>query len=71
MATARPPRFPSPLIEPDVRISRIRLSDWFHAEAHGVSFAPPYSALGNLRPTTVCIGSRQSPDLDPFANTQK
>jgi hypothetical protein len=22
------PRFPSPLIEPDVRISRIRLSDW-------------------------------------------
>src|SRR6266849_6517045 len=28
-------RFPSPLIEPDVRISRIRLSDWFHREAHG------------------------------------
>ena len=28
------PRFPHPLIEPDVRISRIRLSDWFHAEAH-------------------------------------
>src|ERR1700738_2735639 len=25
-----PPRFPSPLIKPDVRISRIRLSDWFH-----------------------------------------
>ena len=24
------PRFPSPLIEPDVRISRIRLSDWLH-----------------------------------------
>ena len=23
-------RFPSPLIEPDVRISRIRLSDWLH-----------------------------------------
>src|SRR4029078_9036721 len=23
-------RFPSPLIKPDVRISRIRLSDWFH-----------------------------------------
>jgi hypothetical protein len=27
-------RFPSPLIEPDVRISRIRLSDWLHREAH-------------------------------------
>jgi hypothetical protein len=23
-------RFPSPLIEPDVQISRIRLSDWIH-----------------------------------------
>ncbi len=29
------PRFPSPLIEPDVRISRIRLSDWLHLKAHG------------------------------------
>jgi hypothetical protein len=29
-------RFPSPLIEPDVRISRIRLSDWLRREAHGV-----------------------------------
>ena len=28
-------RFPSPLIKPDVRISRIRLSDWFHRAAHG------------------------------------
>jgi putative transposase len=25
-----PPRFPSPLIKPDVPISSIRLSDWFH-----------------------------------------
>ena len=24
------PRLPSPLIKPDVRISRIRLSDWLH-----------------------------------------
>jgi hypothetical protein len=24
-------RFPSPLIKPDVRISRIRLSDWLHS----------------------------------------
>jgi hypothetical protein len=29
-------RFPSPLIEPDLRISRIRLSDWLHLKAHGV-----------------------------------
>jgi hypothetical protein len=27
-------RFPSPLIEPDVPISGIRLSDWFHRMAH-------------------------------------
>jgi hypothetical protein len=27
-------RFPSPLVEPDVRISRIRLSDWLHRQAH-------------------------------------
>jgi hypothetical protein len=26
----------SPLIEPDVPVSGIRLSDWFHREAHGV-----------------------------------
>src|SRR4051795_9762052 len=32
---AASPRFPSPLIKPDVRISRIRLSDWFHLAAHG------------------------------------
>ena len=28
-------RFPSPLLKPDVRISRIRLSDWFQPAAHG------------------------------------
>ncbi len=28
-------RFPSPLIKPDVRFSRIRLSDWFRRKAHG------------------------------------
>jgi hypothetical protein len=28
-------RFLSPLIEPDVRISRIRLSGWLHGKAHG------------------------------------
>ena len=29
-AMSASPRFPSPLIKPDVRISRIRLSDWLH-----------------------------------------
>src|ERR687898_1008877 len=28
-------RLPSPLVKPDVRISRIRLSDWLHRRAHG------------------------------------
>jgi hypothetical protein len=28
-------RFPSPLIEPCMRISGIRLSDWIHPKAHG------------------------------------
>ena len=35
VGATKPPRFPSPLIEPDVRISRIRLSDKIHDEAHG------------------------------------
>jgi hypothetical protein len=29
------PRLPSPLIKPDVQISRIRLSDWLHLMTHG------------------------------------
>ena len=32
------PRFPSSLIEPDVRRYRIRLSDWLHREAHDGAF---------------------------------
>ena len=31
---AATPRFPSPLIELDVPISGIQLSDWLHREAH-------------------------------------
>ena len=34
-AISATPRFPSPLIKPDVPISRIRLSDWLHRKAHG------------------------------------
>jgi hypothetical protein len=35
LGRAATPRFPSPLIKPDVRISRIRLSDRLHRRAHG------------------------------------
>src|SRR5215475_4243526 len=31
------PRFPSPLIKPDVRIARIRLSDWLHRRLTNVA----------------------------------
>src|SRR5689334_3127357 len=52
-------RFLSPLIKPDVRISRIRLSDWFHRghtagcryERHPYprsALTPRYSSLGKL-----------------------
>jgi hypothetical protein len=33
-------RLPSPLIEPDVPISGIRLSDWLHREAYGEKLWP-------------------------------
>src|SRR6266568_1611366 len=43
-----PPRFPSPLIKPDVPISGIRLSDWFHRR---LTYARPL-ALGAVIPPT-------------------
>ena len=39
-ALGQRPRFPSPLIKPDVRISRIRLSDGLHGEAVDVDPEP-------------------------------
>ncbi len=33
-------RFPSPLIKPDMRICRIRLSDWLHGKAVDVDWEP-------------------------------
>ena len=33
------PRFPSPLIELDVPISGIQLSDWLHRKAHDGAFS--------------------------------
>jgi hypothetical protein len=43
-------RLPSPLIKPDVRISRIRLSDWLHLEAHGG--APSWSRRSRSTPSS-------------------
>ena len=43
-------RLPSPLIKPDVRISRIRLSDWLHLEAHGR--APSWSRRSRSTPSS-------------------
>ena len=34
-------RFPSPLIKPDMQISRIRLSDWLHHKAHAGDLSRP------------------------------
>jgi hypothetical protein len=60
------PRFPSPLIEPDVRNYRIRLSDWLHRKAHSKARrsrpsipSTPRSSTGAqcpaLRPTFGCV----------------
>ncbi len=48
----------SPLIEPDVRISRIRLSDWFHAQAHG-------------RTPSCTVRSRRTPNFPKIVSASK
>jgi hypothetical protein len=55
-------RFPSPLIKPDVRISRIRLTDWLHLAAHGGG--PKWIARNRITPkspNTRRAGSRSVP----------
>ena len=65
------PRFPSPLLKPDVRISRIRLSDRFHREGHDIVpvtrgacaagssiFASRHSSFGQVRQLQVFAGQR-------------
>src|SRR6266498_3929899 len=60
-AGAAPSRFPTPLIKPDVRISRIRLSDWLHrrlTNAHPLAPADgsrPKSQTPFLRGTGGCL----------------
>src|ERR1700730_631608 len=53
-------RFPSPLIEPDVPISGIRLSDWFHREARGSRAAFVTRLRSGQLPSRT---ARQLPDL--------
>jgi hypothetical protein len=60
VTTLRSLRLPSPLIKPDVRISRIRLSDRLHCRltaTRGRAFAMQYSFLGSLRILSVLSGS--------------
>src|SRR5260370_4375977 len=45
-------RFPSPLIEPALPISGIRLSDWLHREVHGEQTNRTRLRCGLLRPST-------------------
>src|ERR687897_599307 len=49
-------RLPSPLVKPDVRISRIRLSDWLHRKAHGGS--PKWTRLRWSTPSAPNTASR-------------
>ena len=66
MTTLRPLRFPSPLVKPDVRFSRIRLSDRLHCRLTATpraAFAAQYSFLGSLPILVVLSGS--SPITDP------
>src|SRR5260370_29252552 len=64
------PRFPSPLIAPDVPNYGIRLSDWLHRETHGertnqarhphtkeLSLAPRPSSLGRCLALLVVTAS--------------
>ena len=77
-------RFPSPLIEPDVPISGIRLSDWFHREAHGqqtnrtrfrygeqLSFAPRHSNLPRRLSLMVLAGSSPITTTSPSSKAHQ
>src|SRR5262245_65905924 len=52
------PRFPSPLIKPNVPISGIRLSDWFHRQAHGEEDWP--QAASARRISLLRLSTQQS-----------
>lgn len=62
-------RFPSLLIKPDVRVSRIRLSDWLHDTAHDGAHQKsgplPPSALPSLTGTMTLFDSRRGQSQSP------
>ena len=63
-------RFRSPLIKPDVRISRIRLSDWFHLAAFGGCLRFQIQLSLQHPDLTWCFqADRQSPHLCSFQST--
>src|ERR1700694_1789606 len=77
-------RFPSPLIEPDVPISGIRLSDWLHREVHGeqtnrtrlrhgesLSFAPRHSNLRRHLSLMVFTGSSPITTTSPSSKAHQ
>jgi hypothetical protein len=69
VSTSRSLRFPSPLIKPDVRISRIRLTDRLHRKAHGATIRLRLAIELPLKSTDAfwcCKAHRQSPTLDLF-----
>jgi hypothetical protein len=48
-------RFRSPLIKPDVRISRIRLSDWISPSGSRTKISSGLDAVENAQPAVDCI----------------
>jgi len=77
-------RFPSPLIEPDVRISRIRLSDRPHRQPHGArstargisaiargAFAARQSSFGWLLRLAVLSGPRPITSPSPSSRARR
>src|SRR5205823_721007 len=62
-----PPRFPSPLIEPDVQISCIRLSDRFHRQTHGrAPRCTQYRRSTPSGPKITSSASARVPRVDTF-----
>jgi len=57
------PRFPSPLIKPDVPISGIRLSGWLHRKAHDGPLGASVRSTGGLRLCLAIELSLKGPDL--------
>jgi hypothetical protein len=62
----RPSRFPSPLVKPDVRISRMRLSGWLHTQTHERAPIGPWSRTTPKEPNTRPSGNWQVPCDDTW-----